>query len=255
MSDRVNYATTRNFAYIIGELISTNNDDYRIANNLKPAYSCLIFGQRSGTCVEPSSITRSKEPPMVDNIIWQIGATALSFEISPERPVAAFLTPHAEMSEVSPRQQQASMLEALSLEEGRSRTQTRYSTCKLTEDLRYVLHENDDTRETKVLRIVQESRTSGLRTTTAFETYRDTEAFRAQTTYSNCGPNPITLTAASTFVLAGVDQFLGNPNSTSIFSAYTEWGAESRWSVRPLLQDDSLVRINSALQPARTRLY
>lgn len=190
---------------------------------------------------------------MVDNIIWQIGATALSFEISPERPVAAFLTPHAEMSEFSPRQQQASMLEALSLEEGRSRTQTRYSTCKLTEDLRYVLHENDDTRETKVLRIVQESRTSGLRTTTAFETYRDTEAFRAQTTYSNCGPNPITLTAASTFVLAGVDQFLGNPNSTSIFSAYTEWGAESRWSVRPLLQDDSLVRINSALhnQPGR----
>lgn len=111
---------------------------------------------------------------------------------------------------------------------------------------RYLDHtvEQADDLERLVLR--QRDDATGLLATTVVEQYAGVSAYRFVTTLRNEGESTIVLQQVASVALSGLTELLGATRDLDLWTAQSEWCAESRWSSTDLGGPAGIADINTA---------
>lgn len=171
----------------------------------------------------------------MSELIWGNEKFALRVLLDASLPVGTALACPADWSRSSGESgEYHPLVEALTVETGRSRTNTRLDRTAIGAALRYVRHSVSEEGGWRSLRIEQFAPEFGLEAVTLLRQRDGVGAIRFATTLRNRGERTLSLTALSSVVLADGSNALGDPDALDLVSARSTWSCESRWGTRPL---------------------
>ena len=181
---------------------------------------------------------------MVD-FSWGSGPFPLRITAMPDGPVMASIAPDVDAAEPRRPEQRArpALVEALVLGEGRGLGSMRAIRTTVGDRLRYVEHRDDGLR----LTIVQRDERTGLVASTVLERFEGVAAYRVTTAVANEGASPVVLQQVTSGTFIGLTRHLGDAAGLDLWTARSEWCAESRWSRTPLGGPAGFADIDAAL--------
>jgi len=113
--------------------------------------------------------------------------------------------------------------------------------------LRYVEHRTEEAEGVSTLTIVQREARSGLVTETVLTQLGGAAAYRVVTTVTNGGAEPVVLQQVTSGTFIGLTGHLGDAADLDLWTARSEWCAESRWSATALSGGAGFAEIDTAL--------
>ena len=135
------------------------------------------------------------------------------------------------------------LVEMLTLGDGRTLNNTRFTSTGVGERLRYVSHRTVvDDRTTRLI-IEQRDDATGLRTSTTLTAYADVPALQAHSSVRNTSDDAQIVQMISSLALGCVLDDGESLDDLMLHSAQNSWCAESRWSSVRLRDDEGLGRI------------
>lgn len=183
------------------------------------------------------------------DLTWGAGAFPLHLTAADDGPVLASIAPGVEAVEPVRPQHRArpALVEALLLGEGRGLGSMRAIRTTVGDRLRYVEHTATHADGAATLTLVQRDERTGLVATTTLLQHDGVAAYRATTTLRNDDHEPVVLQQVTSATLIGLTGFLGDAPDLDLWTARSEWCAESRWFRTPLGGPAGLADIDTAL--------
>lgn len=139
------------------------------------------------------------------------------------------------------------LVEILAVGEGRGLNNTRALRTTVGDRLRYVSHVVEQEAGAESLVLVQRDGATGLIAETRLSRFADSVAYRAETTVRNTGDAEVLLQQVTSATLIGLTGALGRVGELDLWTARSEWCAESRWGASRLDGPAGLVDINTHL--------
>jgi alpha-galactosidase len=179
-------------------------------------------------------------------IHWSPAALTLVIETPDDAParIAALGTASAAPAPIARLQPLA---EVLTLGEGHSLSNLRFSNTAVGARLRYVESTSTETGGERELRVRQLDPITGLEVTSVFTAAAGVPALRTWTEVRNTGGKPQILQMVSSFAAETPALPGDDPADLVLMRARADWCAEGRWSAIPLRGADGLADINSVL--------
>jgi alpha-galactosidase len=147
------------------------------------------------------------------------------------------------------------LVELLTLGDGRTLNNTRFTSTGVGERLRHVSHRTvDDGRATRMI-IEQRDELTGLTTSTTLTAYADVAALQVQSTVRNTSEIEQIVQMISSVALGCVLDDGESLDDLVLHSAQNSWCAESRWSSVRLRDDEGLGRIAPPDWDIESRTY
>ena len=147
------------------------------------------------------------------------------------------------------------LVELLTLGDGRTLNNTRFTSTGVGERLRHVSHRTVvDDRTTRLI-IEQRDEATGLATSTTLTAYADVPALRVHSTVRNTSETEQIVQMVSSLALGCVLDDGESLDDLVLHSAQNSWCAESRWSTVRLREDEGLGRIAPPDWDIESRTY
>ncbi|KJQ54497.1 glycoside hydrolase family 36 protein [Microbacterium sp. SA39] len=183
---------------------------------------------------------------MID-FTWGGAAFPLRVTASEDLPVMVSFAAAVDAAEPRRATQRArpGIVELLVLGEGRGLNNTRALRTTVGDRLRHVSHEFAEDERGARLIIDQEDEKTGLRTRTRISRFGDADAYRITTTVTHTGAARLCIQQVTSATLIGLTSHLGSIAEVDLWSAQSEWCAESRWFPTALSGSAGLADINA----------
>ncbi|WP_375389223.1 alpha-galactosidase [uncultured Amnibacterium sp.] len=159
---------------------------------------------------------------------WGSDAFPLRITAADDGPVMVSIARDVEAVEPRRPEHRArpALVEVLVLGEGRGLGSMRAIRTTVGDRLRHVSHDRSPT----TLTALQRDERTGLEVATTIERYDGVDAYRFTTTVRNRGPEAVVLQQVTSATLLGLTGHLGPTAGLDLWTARSEWCAESRWS-------------------------
>lgn len=181
---------------------------------------------------------------MID-FVWGTGAHPLRVVAADVGPVMLSVAVGVDAEEPERHRARPALVEVLAVGEGRGLNNTRALRTTIGDRLRYLGHSESGEAGTTTLTIRQRDETTGLVTTTTVDQFDGVDAYRVRTTVVNDGAAAILLQQVTSATLIGITGHLGGYRDLDLWTARSEWCAESRWFSTDLGGAGGLADINT----------
>jgi alpha-galactosidase len=180
---------------------------------------------------------------------WGSGPFPLRITAADDGPVMASIAPDVDAEEPRRPTQRArpALVEVLVLGEGRGLGSMRAIRTTVGDRLRYVEHRSAQIEGGSVLTITQRDDRSGLVAATTLTQLGGIAAYRVVTAVTNTGAAPVVLQQITSGTFLGLTGHLGGTAELDLWTARSEWCAESRWSSTALGGAAGFADIDTAL--------
>ncbi|GAB3618327.1 hypothetical protein GCM10027416_28840 [Okibacterium endophyticum] len=182
---------------------------------------------------------------MID-FVWGEGAYPLRIVATGSTPVMLSIAHGVNADEPEHRARPA-LVEILAVGEGRGLNNTRAIRTSIGDRLRYIEHVERHELGGQSLVIRQHDEVTGLVATTTIVQFMGVDAYRVQTTIVNEGSAGIVLQQVTSATLIGLTGHLGSHQDLDLWTARSEWCAESRWFSTDLGGAAGLADINTPI--------
>ncbi|WOF22334.1 alpha-galactosidase [Microbacterium betulae] len=139
------------------------------------------------------------------------------------------------------------LVEVLAVGEGRGLNNTRAVRTAVGDRMRYRAHRIEGTASGERLTIEQRDDVTGLVAETTIERFAGVDAYRATTIVRNEGERAVVLQQVTSATLIGLTGRLGPVDDLDLWTARSEWCAESRWAPTALSGPAGLADINTGI--------
>jgi len=179
---------------------------------------------------------------------WGSKAHPLRITASADTPVMASIAEGVVAVEPVRRRHRArpGLVEVLAVGYGRGLNNMRAIRTSIGDGLRYVRHTTSEVSGGRRLEIEQRHDDTGLVVRTVIDEREGVDAYRFHSVLHNGGEQPVILQQVTSAALIGITGFVGDADETDLWSAQSEWCAESRWAPTPLRGPAGLADINTA---------
>ena len=183
------------------------------------------------------------------DISWGTGDFTLRISASEDAPAMLSIAHGVDAAEPVKDRHRArpAAVEALVLGEGRALNNTRAIRTAVGDRMRLVGTAESEADGVRRLEIVQRDAVTGLEATLRLEQFDGVSAYRATTTIRNGGAARVVLQQVTSASLIGLTGHLGDPHDLDLWTARSEWCAESRWASAPLGGRGGLVDIDTPI--------
>jgi alpha-galactosidase len=199
----------------------------------------------------PMSARRDRHRVDEDNTMtdftWGAGAFPLRIVATTLTPVMLSIAPHVDATEPARHRARPALVEVLALGEGRGLNNMRAIRTTIGDRLRYLDHAEHHGDGSSSVVIRQRDDTTGLLTTTTIAQFNGVAAYRVQTTVSNEGSADLVLQQVTSATLIGLTGHLGQAHDLDLWTARSEWCAESRWFATALGGAAGIADINTPI--------
>jgi alpha-galactosidase len=183
---------------------------------------------------------------MVD-FIWGDGAHSLRVLGGDSTPVMLSIAPGIDAPEPSRHRARPALVEVLAVGEGRGLNNMRALRTTIGDRLRYLDHSEHCDANAAHLIVRQKDEGTGLLTATTVSQFAGVDAYRVHTVVTNEGSSDIVLQQVTSAALIGLTSHLGEPAELDLWTARSEWCAESRWFATDLGGAAGLADINTPI--------
>lgn len=181
------------------------------------------------------------------DFIWGAGAFALRIVATDSSPVMLSIAQGVDAVEPTKHRARPALVEVLALGEGRGLNNMRAIRTTIGDRLRYVDHSEQKSDGATILVIRQRDEKTGLLATTTIAQFDGVDAYRVQSTVTNEGATDLVLQQVTSATLIGLTGQLGEAVALDLWTARSEWCAESRWFSTPLGGAAGLADINTPI--------
>ena len=187
--------------------------------------------------------------------MWGEGAFPLHITADSAVPVMVSISGTSGALEplVPGRRARPGVAEILLLGESRRSDNGRAIGTALGDRLRYVRNEQTVTDGVSSLKIFQRDDKTGLEVSTNIIQFDGVDAYRMTTSLTNTGDERLCVLQVASASVIGLTGFLGETAELDLWSAHSEWCAESRWFATPLGGPSGLADINTAAHQRSAR--
>ncbi|MFV0430266.1 MAG: alpha-galactosidase [Arachnia sp.] len=163
-------------------------------------------------------------------------------------PVTLSVAPAAGVEPARPEYRaRPAAVEVLAVGHGRGLNSLRASRTSIGDRLRYLDHSAQTIETTHRLIVRQSDPVTGLVAALVVERHDGCAAYRSWVELTNLGAQDILIQQVTSASLSGLTSHLGGRSSLDLWSARSEWCAESRWHATDLGGPGGLADINTAL--------
>lgn len=180
---------------------------------------------------------------------WGSGPFPLRVTAADDGPVMVSIAPGVDAVEPRRPTQRArpALVEVLVVGEGRGLGSMRAIRTAVGDRLRYVEHREAAEADGSTLTITQRDARTGLVAATTLTRFDGIAAYRVATAITNSGDTPLLLQQVTSATLIGLTGHLGEVADLDLWTARSEWCAESRWSPVALGGPAGFADIDAAL--------
>jgi alpha-galactosidase len=180
---------------------------------------------------------------------WGSGPFPLRVTAADDGPVMVSIASGVDAVEPRRPTQRArpALVEVLVVGEGRGLGSMRAIRTAVGDRLRHVEHYEEEVEDGRSLTIVQRDGRTGLVAATTVSQFEGIGAYRVVTAVTNTGAEPLLLQQVTSGTLIGLTGHLGAVADLDLWTARSEWCAESRWSRTALDGDAGFADIDAAL--------
>ncbi|PXA68262.1 glycoside hydrolase family 36 protein [Cryobacterium arcticum] len=178
---------------------------------------------------------------------WGAGAFPLRVIATDSGPVLLSINPGTDAIEPAKHRARPALVEVLAVGEGRGLNNMRAIRTTIGDRLRYQDHTEIDGDGVTSLVIRQRDTETGLIATTTIAQFDGVEAYRVHTEVTNQGDKPLVLQQVTSATLIGLTGHLGEAADLDLWTARSEWCAESRWYSTALGGAAGFADINTAV--------
>jgi alpha-galactosidase len=186
---------------------------------------------------------------VVIDLSWGAGPFPLRVTAADDGPVMASIAQGVDAREPRRGEQRArpALVEVLVLGEGCGLGSMRAIRTTVGDRLRYVEHRAVEADGVGVLTIVQRDERTGLVVQTTLTQLGGAAAYRVVSSVTNDGAAPLVLQQVTSGTFIGLTGHLGDAADLDLWTARSEWCAESRWSSTALAGPAGLADIDTEL--------
>lgn len=180
---------------------------------------------------------------------WGSASFPLRVTATDDGPVMVSIAADVDAAEpVRPSQRaRPGLVEVLVVGEGRGLGSMRAIRTTVGDRLRYVEHRETEEGAVSTLTITQRDERTGLLAVTTLRRFEDVAAYRVETAVTNTGAAALLLQQVTSGTFIGLTGHLGEAADLDLWTARSEWCAESRWFPTPLDGRAGFVDIDTAL--------
>jgi alpha-galactosidase len=178
---------------------------------------------------------------------WGAGAFPLRIVATDSTPVMLSIAQNVDAQEPERHRARPALVEVLALGEGRGLNNMRAIRTTIGDRLRYVDHSEQAADGVNTLVIRQRDDSTGLLTTTTLAQFDGVDAYRVESTVLNEGTAELVLQQVTSATLIGLTSHLGAAQNLDLWTARSEWCAESRWFSTPLGGPGGVADINTPI--------
>ena len=178
---------------------------------------------------------------------WGAGAFPLRVIATDSAPVLLSINPGTDAFDPAKHRARPALVEVLAVGEGRGLNNMRAIRTTIGDRLRYEDHSVQSGSGLASLVIRQRDAKTGLVATTTIAQFDGVEAYRVHTTVTNEGAAPLVLQQVTSATLIGLTGHLGEAADLDLWTARSEWCAESRWYSTALGGPAGFADINTAI--------
>lgn len=178
---------------------------------------------------------------------WGAGTFPLRIVATDSSPVMLSIAHGVDAAEPAKHRARPALVEVLALGEGRGLNNMRAIRTTIGDRLRYVDHSERRGDNATILVITQRDEKTGLRVRTTIVQFDGVDAYRVQTSVTNDGDAELVLQQVTSATLIGLTAQLGAAGELDLWTARSEWCAESRWFSTPLGGAAGIADINTPI--------
>lgn len=178
---------------------------------------------------------------------WGAGAFPLRIIATDSAPVLLSIAPGIDAIEPTRHRARPALVEVLAVGEGRGLNNMRAIRTTIGDRLRYIDHTEVAGAGVSSLVLRQSDPQTGLAATTTIAQFDGVAAYRVHTTVTNEGPTALVLQQVTSATLIGLTGHLGEATDLDLWTARSEWCAESRWYSTALGGAAGFADINTAI--------
>ena len=180
-------------------------------------------------CWLGATAAASMETTTMTDFTWGAGAFPLRIVATDSTPVMLSIAQGVDAVEPERHRARPALVEVLALGEGRGLNNMRAIRTTIGDRLRYVDHTAHAGEGTATLVLRQRDETTGLLATTTLTQFDGVDAYRVVSTVENTGTAELVLQQVTSATLIGLTGHLGAAHDLDLWTARSEWCAESRW--------------------------